>query len=476
MRILVILSILCLLPCPQAAGQETGEREARTFSIDRLAFDSSEKAFAFEGRTDLPDRTRMVVSILLNGHEGASTQIGVEDGSFRGEFAVGDLELLPGRYELRILVARDRQRPDVFDLFPEGFEDDRGNRFLEYRPANITKTWHALRKDFIAVLRDLRQLYDRTYQTGGKILDEIEATLADRERPELTRAEGDRMVARWTPFFEKTEGLLEQGSQFKAKYVSGTFICPYQDAARSIVALHEALARLRAVYTIQILTAVGRQAEVEAGLSDLGGFTVHQVASQIHALAWSASRELDAFPWDPQIEIGKERGTLEERTYTSRTSRFRIDLPEGEGWEIDYGEADSPTRLAAVLNLGQIPMASVQVAMVEFPWATTREERAEAWVRLAENNWPRYQEREMRFVREEAEDGAVREYCLFRFSTRSQWAQSTIECHLYFPDSGGREHTVYGVMIVPFYQGVVRQEEDLESQIEAMAASFEVLD
>ncbi len=480
MKRISFLVALVALSVPLAAQEE--DVAARTFAVEHFSYNPSLEKFLFRGQgKGLPSGTQLVAVLSLRGQSGPSAALVVDPGRdpeaegpgesrFSGEFSTEGKTVLPGNYILTVTLQRGNQTDEIRSQLPEDLDEDHAVSVFGWHAPSASSDYEKIRGAIASEIGEIRPIYDEAAQLGSTVTKKISAALEGKTAVDLKQAEKDKLFGLWIPFYKKTQGALEKRAKdFETAWSSNVFLSPYQRAVRGVLDLTEFVLRLRSSYTVEILTALGMADQIPAEDVDRGRFGIRTVISQTNAVAWAVQNDIgDTSIWAPTIRIEKERGAFEGQAYVSSVSGFRISKPN-EGWEAVQGGVNSTMRLALNLQSEEGPVLStIQVHMVEFPWAETKEELAQAWERLAEYEWPGYRRQKGEFVK----DASGKEYYDFQFRTRSQYVQTEINCHLYFGKSEKRKHTVYGLMEVTFYEGIARHH--WEEDFATILGSFEL--
>ncbi|MBI4614646.1 MAG: hypothetical protein HY720_13630 [Planctomycetes bacterium] len=474
-RALPFVSLLALLSPFAVAQQAEQEIQAKTFVVEHFSYNSSTAKFIYRGKPNgLADGTKLVTSLTLLGELAASGTAFVQEQRFYGEFVTAGKEVVPGVYVLTVQARRADQEGPARAQFPADIEgdEDKGTKFLEWQAGSAERKVKEVRDAIAKEVPKIRDWYDKIAQFASLALKKIEADLAGKAPEEIKPAEKEKLLkAHWVGFYNESAGELEKASEaFRKAHMEGVYISPYQKSLENVVLLYELLSRLRSSYTIEVQTRLGMAAQILEEDKEKGRFQPKILIRQINGIAWSVQNDLGTTSkpiWFPAIKIGKERGTLQGTTWVSETSKFKIEIPN-EAWTLHQGDEDSPMRVALNLEREEgLTLATVQVHMCEFPWAETKEERADAWECLAEYEWPRYRKTAGEWRKDEA---TGRDWYLFQFRTSSEMIQAEITCHLYFPTQ--RKHIVYGLMIASFYEGIAlhHQADDFDK----IKASFQL--
>lgn len=469
--------LLPLLAAPAMAQDDEREVPATSFDIQHFSYNQSRKAFVYRGRVTggLPEKTKMVAILTLNGQVGASDNVFVKEGGFSGEFATGEAEVVPGTYVLQIVVRRTDQQGAVRNEYPSGLDEDAGTKHFGWQAAQAGREAEKIRRAIAKEVATIRKVYDDAAQLGQTALKRIDQALAGKAPEDVPRGKRDQLLKDlWLGFFQETTGTLPAGAEkFRVAHDESTFVSPYQKAVDGVLKLYEFVEFLRSSYTVQILTKLGMEGEIPGEVREKGRFPPKTIISQVNGVAWSIQTDLgtDITVWMPTIEIARERGTQQGNTWVSSTSGFKITRPN-EGWVFVTGEADSTMRLALNLQSDDGPvLSSIQVHMVQFPWADTKEELAEAWERLAEYEWPNYRKVSGSW---QTDSTTGREHYVFRFRTRSEFVSTVVSCYLHVPSGGKWKNTIYGVMEVSFYEGIMRHH--AEDDYATILESFELVE
>ncbi len=472
MRFSILLVPVALAGSLAHAEDEPKEVQAKTFIIDGFEYAADQRALVFDGRAPaLPTGTTLQASVGLADDATAPILVQVRDGAFEAAFPAGGAEFLPGLYILTLTLRADGLPPESRGLLAGLEGPDLGTKFFKHRMADAERTAQKIVESAVGFVRAMRLAYDDACQIGARVERSIEA--ARKEEPRIPGAKATALFAPWKEFrISGSERHLAARREFVDAYVGKGFLCPAGKTVQLTISLSDTIVRLISAYTVTIMRSLGMDSAIPPEDLDRGQFPPKMVIGQVSTIAWTLETRIQTeVPlWEPRIKIGKERGGQDGAKYVSQTSGFSIEVPS-EKWRPIQGGEDSTMRYALVLDQNKLMIAAVQVHIVEFPWAEGKQELVDAWVRLAEYEWPQYRHVGGGWVTESPE----REYYKFDFkATLGKNTRGTpVTCYLFFPGTPGEEHRVYGLMVVTPYAGIIRHhmEEDFKKMLDSFTLS-----
>ncbi|MDP7033644.1 MAG: hypothetical protein QF752_04020, partial [Planctomycetota bacterium] len=329
------------------------------------------------------------------------------------------------------------------------------------------------REVILKEVSQVRKSYDEILQNGIRF---SRLVVSDSSLSEDTKS---KIASDWQTVWESSD-LSARSRELKDE-VFGMDTCyaiPHLETAQMTLELVEQIHRLKCIYFYRVWKGLGRLQEVPRHVASEGTYDPRNVLARVNAVALRIQSLMKAEKpiWEPLLKVAKERGSYggkDRNTYTSSVSGFQI-TRASSNWKWDLGAKNSPMRLSvnySMKGIGDEELVQhlIQVNKVEFKWAETPEEIAQAWEQLAEYEWPNYQKLNGQFV-EIGEGDDVQKVYKFRFQTRSPNLTAEVECHLFFPVKEENRGIVYGLLHLSMASGLDHHMSD-EAALEMMGGT-----
>lgn len=466
---LLIISLLLVEVCAPYA------QDQNLVTVDSFQWLPEHNVFRFQGKSQFPPTTELLVSLSLNRKVGRVQFVRVKKQSWEGHFGpFTGKTLLPGDYVLKVEIQEKQQPEKVGKNVQELLAGKKleVTRTCSYNEAKKKEVWKELEDDLYQEIMKYRPYLDLLYQQSQRIL--WKAAQSTPEQKMALGREWEKIYASLPDFKQRQEELAQR---FREKFV----IFPYANSLERLTIALDRFQQLKELVSRDIGNATGVQI---ANFNIDSPVPAPSMVIDIRINVKKALDELHRYEyWRYTLETGgkkipKERGKFDaqRKIYVSPVSKFRFGF-ETMPKQVRVGEEGAAGRLSMLFDAGSIPAFVTEIQMIRFPNFETEDEKVKAWELLASYEWENYQKAGGRFVTVTNETTQrPNRYYELTFTSDVGLHFRLVKCHLYF--SPKRKDMVYGVV----YINLLGTEMDhhfstiVKKNLEKIVNTFEILE
>lgn len=380
---------------PAAPPAQEGDQPEVKIAVERIhhqpATDEAELEFYALGSTNLPNGARLRLEVRLDNGRPARFFGQVTDGTWRCDLVQRGRFLLPGVYRVDVSFYAEDQTVRIGRYVDGGFRLQTGSQTLTVGDPEKAPVERArVRQRLLEILtiqgrayRALADWFSYTKEATQAAVLEAKGKLSEPEKRRILRLAANFSRDVWAEVYPRT---MHEYAQFRAELA----LLPYPEVEDHFEAFPALFDRGYGFCIRVLFHMVDEPAPPQ--LPDPGDLSWDEIRKVIddHAQAIIKALEAPDFDWGLVDLVRLEQGFVDQHTYLSKVSKFRIDRPK-EGWLFMEARFDPAVRIRIRPQSDERHNQGVAgVEIKDFPSADNKEDLAKQLLMTIERRWTGY--------------------------------------------------------------------------------------